>query len=180
MARELLDIKQLHKIEQQRQKRLAEKQQAEEQQRIADEVRNKVLSQIARSLHAANEQTREAQRKASLKRQEQAPIKEKGSPIENTFYVAWCAAYPLIEIKRQYPIGKYRVDFAHLETKTAIELDGHSFHSHKQDRNRDYARQHDIESQGWYILRFTGSQVWSDVESCIDLADSRIMARHGR
>src|SRR6266536_3580930 len=63
------------------------------------------------------------------------------SPIETDFYEEWCKQFPNIELIRQFHILKYRVDFAHVETMMAIEIDGHNYHSGKRDRNKDYSRQ---------------------------------------
>lgn len=121
---------------------------------------------------------RKVQDAAFQKLREKKPVTAK-SPIEAAFSEAWREAHPEIELLPQFKIGKYRVDFAHEATKTAIELDGHNFHSKKKDRNKDYVRQHTIEDQGWHFIRFTGSQVGADVMSCIDMVYSRIVARLG-
>lgn len=126
-----------------------------------------LLQRLALQQARSDLQRREALQKALQKLQEEEQTRTKGSPIERVFYEAWCKAHPEIELKRQYPILRYRLDFAHEATRTAIELDGHGFHSGKQDRNKDYARQHAIEDAGWTFIRFTGSQVFHDVEGCI-------------
>lgn len=73
----------------------------------------------------------------------------------------------------QYPVGKYRVDFAlmcHGEDQPgiAIELDGHAFHERtKEQAQRDKSRDRVIQADGWHMLRFTGSEVWSDPAKCV-------------
>lgn len=94
------------------------------------------------------------------------------SPIEKAF---WSVAYfPLSKIGKITPqlvVGKYRIDFAltdipdaHL-VKVAIELDGHEYHKTKEQRQNDYERY--LQRQGWKIIRFTGSEVFTDTQRCV-------------
>lgn len=121
---------------------------------------------------------RKAQQSAFERLREKKPVTAK-SPIEVAFSEAWQQAHPEIELLPQFKIGKYRVDFVHEATQTVIELDGHNFHSKRKDRNKDYARQHTIEDQGWHFIRFTGSQVRADMMSCVSMVYSRIVAGQG-
>lgn len=155
-------------------------QQSSDKRRSAQEAHAAYLARSAEELRKVNAQHAEAQRRVAQKLAEEQAIKEKGSPIEAAFYEAWCNRCPSIELKRQYPIGVYRVDFAHPETLTAIELDGHAFHSGRRDRTRDYQRQRWIEDHGWFFVRFTGSEVFSDVEDCVHTLWKRIQARMAR
>ncbi len=164
--------------ERQRRERAAREQRLAEQQTRKEESQAAQMQQIAETLQVAEQQRREAQVTASQRMQEEKQA-AKGNPIEDDFYRAWCEAYPAIELIRQHPIGRYRVDFAHLETMTVVELDGYQYHSKKKDRNKDYARQHEIEDQGWLFVRFTGSQIFTAVEACIRVTYKRIMARYG-
>lgn len=149
----------------------AAKEQREKQQQA------EVAERLVSSLKILDQQRQELLQEAALKRQQDEIIKKQGSPIENSFYEAWCAYFPHIELKRQYQIGKYRVDFAHVESHTVIELDGYEYHHTSKDRNKDYQRQHDIEDLGWYFVRFTGSQIFTNVASCVAIAGKRILQR---
>lgn len=149
-------------------------QQASERRMHEEEVRRALLAQAAEDLRIANQRMHDAQVEAAQKAKEEQQIKEKGSPIETLFNDAWRKAYPDIALVRQYPIGRFRVDFAHETSMTAIELDGHLYHSEKRDRNRDYQRQQEIEDLGWRFVRFTGTQVYLDIDGCVDLVRRRI------
>ena len=49
--------------------------------------------------------------------------------------------------------------------KYAIECDGHEFHEKtKEQAARDKKRDNIIQSQGWKIFRFTGSEIWHDAK----------------
>ena len=67
----------------------------------------------------------------------------------------------------------YRADFAFLADgiRIAVELDGHDFHERsKEQAKRDKSRDRAFTRAGWSILRFTGSEVHADAESCVDEA----------
>ncbi len=108
-----------------------------------------------------------------------------GSPIEQAFWEAWHSRFrnhiqgglPLIP---QYKIGKYRVDFAQIKTKTVIELDGYATHSSPDAIAYDRQRQRYIESQGWHVIRFGGKEIYSDAQACANEAWYWICARHSQ
>lgn len=68
----------------------------------------------------------------------------------------------------QYSIlGRYRLDFALPDLQIGIELDGYDYHSTKEAFTNDRKRQRRIETAGWRLLRFSGSEVWDDAERCV-------------
>lgn len=52
--------------------------------------------------------------------------------------------------------------------KYIIELDGHEYHSDKKQVNNDYEREQDLQTAGYKVIRFTGSQVYNKPYSCIE------------
>lgn len=76
--------------------------------------------------------------------------------------------------------GKYRVDLAVTNEDSdpkdadypgpihiAIECDGHNFHERtKEQATRDKRRDRELTTEGWRVLRFTGSEIWNDPKSC--------------
>ncbi len=66
------------------------------------------------------------------------------------------------KFRRQHPIGPWIVDFACVEHKLAIELDGGY---HDLVGEADLARQSALESFGWTVLRFENHEVLADVNS---------------
>lgn len=108
------------------------------------------------------------------------------SPIEQIFYV--CAdIFTLLyenslDVEAQKFIEangkKYRADFYaerflfgnteyYLNKPIIIELDGHDYHSTKEQRNRDYERENNLKLAGYNVLRFTGSQVYNEPFECL-------------
>lgn len=98
------------------------------------------------------------------------------SPIEQRFWSNWTRD-SWIDLIPQYPIGKYRVDFANVETKTVIELDGLKSHSSTEDIAKDRKRQREIEALGWHVIRFGGKEIHNNVSQCVDEAHKIISQR---
>lgn len=97
------------------------------------------------------------------------------SPIEEMFWDAWQnagGAQRTVELEYQYniPGTRYRVDFANIEEKVAIELDGYEYHNSKDQFTNDRKRQRELENLGWRIIRFSGSEVYKNAEKCLDEA----------
>lgn len=65
----------------------------------------------------------------------------------------------------QFPIGKYFVDFADPLMKIVIEVDGKEFH---KDHEKDLARQREIESKGWEVIRIPGWKTFKSSEDYIE------------
>jgi very-short-patch-repair endonuclease len=57
-----------------------------------------------------------------------------------------------VVVRRQHPIGSYVVDFAIAKTRLVIEIDG-GVHTLSHVAERDLARQNEIESLGWRVIR---------------------------
>jgi very-short-patch-repair endonuclease len=88
------------------------------------------------------------------------------SPAEAAFWHAWTIRHNRIQLEREYSVGPYRLDFAHLETKTAVEIDGMLGHSSPDDISKDRARQREIERQGWRFIRFGAKEVFHNPGQC--------------
>lgn len=72
-------------------------------------------------------------------------------------------------------IGKYKADFLitvqceNRKTRIAIECDGHDFHEKtKEQAQKDKARDRFFVSEGVIVLRFTGSEIYRDVNKCTE------------
>ena len=87
------------------------------------------------------------------------------SPLEKMFYEL---AFLDLHLYPQHPVGKYRLDFAIPDKRIAIELDGHEYHKTKFQRTHDAKRDRWLFGQGWNVLRFTGTEIYKDLDRCID------------
>lgn len=71
--------------------------------------------------------------------------------------------------------GRYRVDFILKDARLIIELDGHDYHSTKEQLERDAIRQRYLTRAGYSVIRFTGREVNRDPAACV--AEVREMYR---
>ncbi|WP_119270874.1 endonuclease domain-containing protein [Taklimakanibacter deserti] len=122
------------------------------------------------------------------------------SPIEQLFLFAlmafWVSEYfqfPKVDeapggesltVKCQHQIDGYRVDFA-LESgecpgiKLVVECDGHEFHERtKEQAARDRSRDRRLQSKGYIVLRFTGSELYRDAWKCASEVQAQIYSAH--
>ena len=67
-----------------------------------------------------------------------------------------------LKFRRQHPIGPYFADFACVEKRIVIELDG-GYHDFQYEKDRQ--RQRFLETEGWQVLRFGNDDVLPDVEA---------------
>lgn len=118
------------------------------------------------------------------------------SPIEAVFWTWWQAFDLLGAVSYQHvPLlvpqfeivvdgRKYRLDFALLDERIAIEVDGHDFHERTKDqvayRN---ARDCDLQTASWIVFHFSGSQIVREpskhVLEVIDRAQAIVKLRTG-
>ena len=64
-------------------------------------------------------------------------------------------------------VGKHRLDIAveQGEVRLDVECDGAAFH---RDHEKDMARDHAIEAEGWKVMRFSGRYLSRDMEACVE------------
>ena len=67
-----------------------------------------------------------------------------------------------VRFRRQFPIGPYYVDFASIEARLVIEVDG-SLHDLVYDARRDTA----IEGRGYRVLRLSSVHVCNDLDGVV-------------
>ena len=97
------------------------------------------------------------------------PLPATASPIEILFWDAHrkLRLPELSGLVPQYPVNRYRLDFALPDLKTGIELDGFASHSSTTDIANDRKRQRALETRGYRIVRFGGQEVHQDAEACV-------------
>ena len=83
-------------------------------------------------------------------------------------------SYGLLQLYSQVQISDYRVDFLlrmslaeGASVNFVIECDGHEFHERtKEQAARDRARDRKLQSLGYTVFRFTGSEIWRSPANC--------------
>ena len=83
--------------------------------------------------------------------------------------------YP-VQFKRQYAIGNYIVDFYCYKAKLVVELDG-SQHCDPKGIAYDDARTQYLESQGFYVLRFSNLDVLRQFRAVCETIDLAVKNR---
>ena len=69
------------------------------------------------------------------------------------------------KFRRQHPIGPYVVDFACVEARLVVELQGGV---HRLREVEDELRAQAIEADSWCVLAFTNEAVFDDLPSLLD------------
>lgn len=72
-----------------------------------------------------------------------------------------------VKFRRQFPIGKYVLDFYCHEAKLNVEVDGAEHYSDEGTRN-DEERDSDLERQGIKVLRYSNSEVMEQTDALVD------------
>ena len=70
------------------------------------------------------------------------------------------------KFRRQHPIGRYVADFACVERKLAVELDGGV---HALRPAEDQLRTEALEAMGWTVLRLPNETVLADLSGALTL-----------
>jgi very-short-patch-repair endonuclease len=68
--------------------------------------------------------------------------------------------------RRQHPFGDYILDFACLEPKLVVELDGSQ---HADNHAYDAIRTHFLERAGFKVLRFWNNDVFENIEGVVEV-----------
>ncbi len=71
------------------------------------------------------------------------------------------------KFRRQVPLGPYLADFACLEARLVIEIDG-ATHSSDAEIGRDASRQAALNSFGYAVLRFHNDEVYHNLEGVLE------------
>jgi very-short-patch-repair endonuclease len=78
--------------------------------------------------------------------------------------------------RRQVPIGPYVVDFACLEAKVLIEVDGGQ---HAEALDYDASRTSWLEAHGYQVLRFWNNDVLSNTDGVLSLIRETLLTAPG-
>jgi very-short-patch-repair endonuclease len=83
---------------------------------------------------------------------------------------------------QQKVIGKWPVDFLFVYRqkgefcRVVVECDGHQFHeSTKEQAKRDRSRDRELQALGYYIFRFTGSEIYNEPIKCAEEVEKLIV-----
>ena len=94
---------------------------------------------------------------------------------ERHLWYDFLKTYP-VQIKRQYPIGNYIVDFYCHKAKLVVELDG-SQHCEPEEIEYDRKRTEFLKSQGLYVLRISNLDVMREFRGVCEAVERAIRDR---
>jgi very-short-patch-repair endonuclease len=77
------------------------------------------------------------------------------------------------KFRRQHPIGRYVVDFATIEGKLIVELDG-ATHSTRAEIRRDTERTYFLEAFGFHVVRVTNVDVYGNLSGVLEMIDQTL------
>ena len=78
-----------------------------------------------------------------------------------------------LKFRRQHPLGIYIADFYCHKIKLVIEADG-SIHNKPEVKEYDEKRENDLINSGYYILRFTNSEIMNDMSPVLNKIESTV------
>ncbi len=70
-----------------------------------------------------------------------------------------------VKFRRQHPVENYILDFACVELKLALELDGGQ---HAESKVSDEQRTSNLNATGWRVLRFWNNEVLENTEAVLE------------
>jgi Uncharacterized protein conserved in bacteria len=105
------------------------------------------------------------------------------SRLEEKFFTKWKELYPKIDFEREYKLlenRNFRADFAHPDSKTAIEIQGGIWISGRHNRGSGYTkdckRTLALIAQGWTVIYLVESMFTQDtfekIKGIIDGGDN--------
>jgi very-short-patch-repair endonuclease len=77
------------------------------------------------------------------------------------------------KFRRQHPIDRYVVDFASLDGKLIVEVDGVT-HSEPAEVEQDKARTQVLEACGFLVVRVSNTEVYENIEGVLEMIASSL------
>jgi very-short-patch-repair endonuclease len=77
------------------------------------------------------------------------------------------------KFRRQHPIDRYVVDFASLDGKLVVEVDG-ATHSELEEIERDKRRTEVLEACGFLVVRVSNADVYENLEGVLEMIASSL------
>jgi very-short-patch-repair endonuclease len=78
------------------------------------------------------------------------------------------------DFEREYSVGRYSCDFAWIEKKKCIEIDGDQHYRFEEYRQRDQRKDQLLESKGWTVLRIRWKDCFNEPQKWIQIANEFI------
>ena len=92
-------------------------------------------------------------------------LRQQMTPPERWLWQALRAQRLGVKFRRQHPIGHYVADFACIEARLVIEVDGWTHAAPGSDMRRDAA----LHAAGWRVLRFWNNEVMDNRDGVLEV-----------
>ncbi len=103
-------------------------------------------------------------------------LRKRMTEVEKTlWYYLRDRRFEGLKFRRQYPLGKFIVDFICVEKKLIIELDGGQ---HAINANRDLMRDIWLGEQGYHVVRFWNNEVIENLNGVLETLHSYLNNPH--
>jgi very-short-patch-repair endonuclease len=79
-----------------------------------------------------------------------------------------------IKFRRQHPVGRYIADFACVDARLVVEIDGGQ---HSEQAAEDAHRTRVLQLRGYRVLRFWNNEVLDNLAGVVETIDAALMAR---
>jgi very-short-patch-repair endonuclease len=99
-------------------------------------------------------------RARGLRKESSFPERLLWSKLRNRQLAGW-------KFRRQHPVGPYFADFACLEVKLIVELDGDT-HGEAAQQEHDRKRTAFLESEGWDVMRIWNAHLMENIDGTLD------------
>ncbi len=93
-------------------------------------------------------------------------LRKEMTDAEQKLWGLLCGKQLGVKFRKQHPIGPYIADFACVEQKLIIELDG-SQHAEEKAVKKDIERTTFLQSQGFEVLRFWNNELFENIEGVV-------------
>ena len=87
--------------------------------------------------------------------------------------------HPKYKFRRQHPIGRYIADFACVNARVVVEVDG-ATHGSDAEIAYDRIRAAYMARQGWKTIRFWNDDIYEELDGVLDRIASEIAVRVAR
>jgi very-short-patch-repair endonuclease len=99
-------------------------------------------------------------RARGLRKESSFPERLLWSKLRNSQLAGW-------KFRRQHPVGPYFADFACVEVKLIVELDGDT-HGQAAQQEHDLKRTVFLESEGWEVMRIWNAHLMENIDGALD------------
>lgn len=83
------------------------------------------------------------------------------SPLEDwVLHYLIAGGVRVYDIRTEYQVDYYFIDFAFPEIMYALEVDGKTYHESEQQQKKDKKKDDYLKSKGWFVRRIPSSECW--------------------